>query len=306
LIGTLRGGTPFTLGGGEDKPGLPQEEGEEISISTPLNMENPEPDGDDVFGALPDIMEIPSSPEERVDTPPTVATPPTEGGGDGDFFGALPDIMEIPSFTEEVGTRPTAGPLFDPEERGQPSSSELHQDPPQSSRQEEERGQPSSSELHQDPSGREGEGGEPSSKSKRRKMIADLTRDTLEGSAKLAAAHEEREARREVARRAQALEELNADLSPEMAKAQLCKDLEPALRRLLYDKMEIKSPLLVRGPEKVTEIAMKIVQDILTAQGKSIDSVEDLHTLKLDLADPKTRDAVLDPFVRTYKKSRYR
>jgi hypothetical protein len=45
VIGTLRGGTPFTLGGGEDKPGLPQEEGEEISISTPLNMENPEPDG---------------------------------------------------------------------------------------------------------------------------------------------------------------------------------------------------------------------------------------------------------------------
>jgi hypothetical protein len=101
--------------------------------------------------------------------------------------------------------------------------------------------------------------------------------------------------------RALALEELQKKTSPEEVRARLVESIKKNWRftDLLLRIPQQKNPLLAEpGPRTALE---RTLRGILSAQGRSFDSLEDLHNLQCDLVhSEKTRRAALSPFLESY------
>jgi hypothetical protein len=101
--------------------------------------------------------------------------------------------------------------------------------------------------------------------------------------------------------RALALEELLKNPSPFEVRARLVEEISKNWRfkDLLLKIPQRKNPLLAEpGPRTALE---RTLRGILSAQGRSFDSLEDLHNLQCDLVhSEKTRRAALSPFLESY------
>lgn len=108
-------------------------------------------------------------------------------------------------------------------------------------------------------------------------------------------------ARLEKKERALALEVLQKNPSPKEVRARLVEEISKSwrLQKIVLLIPQEKNPLLAEpGPRTAME---RTLRGILSAQGKSIESIEDLHNLQCDLVhSEKTRKAALSPFMESY------
>jgi len=327
--------TSLPLGGaGETAEGVkPSEEADDISISIPLPMQTPEGDGE-LFGGLEPLPEAayleerapagpPSDPEARAepasDAPRSSLQGEGEKGGESPplwggrrdpspttgpmWVGEAPTLVEVASSPEETllveqsadseegGTPPT------PEGVSQGQGGILENPSIQSDREK----RPSSS---LDPTSREGGDRGPKRRAAPLEDDPDIhLRKTQmdEADAAHAARQEVHAALLEKQGRAPALEELLKNTSPEEVRARLVESIKKNWRfaDLLLRIPQPQNPLLAEpGPRTALE---RTLRGILSAQGRSFDSLEDLHNLQCDLVySEKTRRAALSPFLESY------